>query len=90
VEPRQSVALDAFADVLEAGTYTVTGKVNYEGKETEEKELTFAVVSPGGGGDDELPIWLWAVIGGAALMVAVAIVAGSWALVRGFLRLFRM
>ncbi len=90
VEPRQSVALDAFADVLEAGTYTVTGKVNYEGKETEEKELTFAVVSPGGGGDDGLPIWLWAVIGGMALMAAVAIVAGSWALVRMFLRLFRV
>jgi hypothetical protein len=90
VEPRQSVALDAFADVLEAGTYTVTGKVNYEGKETEEKELTFAVVSPGGGGDDGLPIWLWAVIGGAALMAAVAVVAGSWALARGFLRLFRV
>jgi hypothetical protein len=90
VEPRQSIALDSFADVQEAGTYTVTGKVNYEGKETEEKELTFAVVSPGGGGDDGLPIWLWAVIGGAALMAAAVMVAGSWALARRFLRLFRV
>lgn len=90
VEPRQSIALDAFADVQEAGTYTVKGKVNYEGKETESKELTFAVVSPGDGGDDELPIWLWAVIGCGALIAAVIIVGGTWTLARRVMRLFHL
>jgi len=90
VEPRESIALDSFADVGEAGTYTVKGKVNYEGKETEIKELTFAVVSAGGGEDEGLPIWLWAVIGGGALIAAVITIGGSWALARRVMRLFRL
>jgi hypothetical protein len=90
VEPRQSIALDAFADVGEPGTYTVKGKVNYEGKETEVKELAFAVISAGGGEDEGLPIWLWAVIGGGTLIAAVITIGGSWSLARRVMRSFRL
>ncbi len=92
VEPGEAVALEAFVKVPQAGSYTVRGKVNYEGKETEEKEVTFDVQGPGGGGDDELPIWVWILIGGGTLVGAVAIVGWTWsrALVRRLLRLFRL
>jgi hypothetical protein len=88
VQQGQAVAFEAFVDVLDAGTYTVKGKVNYEGKETEEKELTFDVEGLGGG--EGLPIWAWIVIGAGGLVGAVVIVGGSWALARRLLRSFRL
>jgi hypothetical protein len=90
VEPGEAVDLEAFVEVPKGGTYTVRGKVNFEGKETEEKELTFDVRGPGGGGDDELPLWVWVVIGGGSVVAAVVVLGGSWALARRLLRLFRL
>jgi hypothetical protein len=61
--------LEIFLDVPESGTYKLVGKVNFEGKETEAKELTFTVGSAS-------PFILWgvaaaavAVTGGAALVM---------------------
>jgi hypothetical protein len=89
VEQGETVALEAFVEVPKGGTYTVRGKVNYEGKETEEKELTFDVRGPGGDGEG-LPLWAWIVIGGGAVVGAVVVVGGSWALARRLLRLLRL
>jgi hypothetical protein len=88
VQQGEAVAFEAFVDVPDAGTYTVKGKVNYEGKETEEKELTFDVGGLGGG--EGLPLWAWIVIGGGSVVGAVVVVGGSWVLARRLLRLFRL
>ncbi|MFQ6026538.1 MAG: hypothetical protein ACE5Q6_03365 [Dehalococcoidia bacterium] len=42
----QEVTLASFIRADEAGEYTVKGKVNYEGKETEIRELQFSVAAP--------------------------------------------
>ena len=39
--------LDAFFDVKEAGSYTIRGSVNYEGKITEVQEVSFTVTATG-------------------------------------------
>jgi hypothetical protein len=84
----ETVALDVFVEVPKGGEYTVRGKVNFEGKETEEKELTFEVRGPGG--DEGLPLWVWILIGAGCVVGAVVIVGGSWALARKLLRSFRL
>jgi hypothetical protein len=43
--------LEAFFDVPEAGDYRVSGKVNYEGKETEVREVSFTVTAVAGSAD---------------------------------------
>jgi len=76
VVPGDVVPLELFVDVTEEGTYTVRGKVNYEGKETDVQELVFTV---GGGGG--LPVW--AIVVGVAV-IALLIVGGgvAWGLLR--------
>ena len=51
--------LEVFVQVPEKGTYTIRGKVNYEGKETDVQELTFRV----GVGGGRPPFWAWVIIG---------------------------
>jgi len=89
VEVGEAVSLEIYVDVPKAGTYTVSGKVNYEGKETEAKELTFKV-SRGPGGDEGLPLWLWMVISGSSMLGGAVVVGGSWVLTRRVLRFFRL
>jgi hypothetical protein len=76
VQPGEVVALEAFVDVPDPGDYTIMGKVNFEGKETEVKELTFQVGDGGGG----LPIWAWAAIGGGAIVVVALAAGAAWRL----------
>jgi hypothetical protein len=64
--------LELFVPVPENGTYTVRGKVNYEGKETDVQELTFRV----GAAEGEVPFFVW-IVGGAAVVV-VALIALGW------------
>jgi len=64
VERGATAPLELFVDVPTSGTYSVRAKVNFEGKETDVRELTFTV---GGNG---LP--LWPIVGGLALAVIVA------------------
>jgi hypothetical protein len=87
-EQGETVALGVYVKVSKGGTYTVRGKVNFEGKETEEKELTFEVRGPGGG--EGLPLGVWILIGAGSVVGAVVIVGGSWALARRLLRSFRL
>ncbi|MDP2948185.1 MAG: hypothetical protein Q8P22_01430 [Chloroflexota bacterium] len=89
VQVGETASLEIFADVPQAGSYTVSGKVNYEGKETEVRELIFKVPRPGGG-DGELPLWLWIVISGGAMLGGAVVVGGSWVLTRRLLRFFRI
>ncbi len=65
--------MEVFLQVPQPGRYTLRGKVNYEGRETEEKELTFEVAEPGAGP----PPWLWAVGGtlGALLVIGIGAAA---------------
>jgi hypothetical protein len=88
VQQGETIALAVYVKVLKGGEYTVRGKVNFEGKETEEKELTFEVRGPGG--DEGLPLGVWIVIGAGSVVGAVVIVGGSWALARRLLRSFRL
>jgi hypothetical protein len=88
VEQGETVALEIFVQVAKGGEYTVRGKVNFEGKETEEKELTFEVRGPGDG--EGLPLGVWILIGAGVVVGAVVIVGGSWALARRLLRSFRL
>jgi hypothetical protein len=88
VEQGETVALEVFVEVPKGGTYTVRGKVNFEGKETEEKELTFEVRGPGDG--EGLPLWAWILIGGGCVVGAVVVLGGSWALARRLLRSFHL
>ena len=60
-------------DVPEAGTYRLVGKMNFEGVETEVKELEFTVGSVGGDGGSSLPLILGAA-GGAVVIALVVIV----------------
>ncbi len=73
VAPGDIDPLEVFFNIRESGTYTVRGKVNYEGKETAVQELTFEVA---GGG---LSIWL--LLGGGAAAVGLVLGAG-WVLPR--------
>ncbi|MCJ7509281.1 MAG: hypothetical protein MUP14_00100 [Dehalococcoidia bacterium] len=84
--PGDTAMLEIFVNVPESGDYLVRGKVNFEGKETEEKELTFDV----GGGGEGLPLWAWILIGGGCVVGAVVVLGGSWALARRLLRSFRL
>ena len=67
VEQGETVGLEVFVEVPEAGTYTVMGKVNFEGKETEVKELTFRVGDEGG-----VPLWTWVVVGPGLALIGLA------------------
>lgn len=69
--------LEIFVKVPESGTYTVRGKVNYEGKETEVMELTFEV-----GTDEGIPVWVWIGVAGGAIVGAGAVIGGRRALRR--------
>jgi hypothetical protein len=89
VEVGEAVALEAFVKVPNPGTYTVSGKVNYEGKETEVREVTFKVPRLGGAGD-ELPLWAWIAIGGGGLAAVLILGGGGWVLTRRVQRIFRL
>jgi hypothetical protein len=45
----ERATIDIFVDIPDTGSYTLKGKVNFEGKESATKELTFEVKSSGGG-----------------------------------------
>ncbi len=60
-------SLEVFLNIPKAGTYTLNGKVNFEGKESEVKELTFRVA-----GDSSLPIWLWVGVVAGVIVAAMA------------------
>ena len=76
VQPGEVAAIKASVNVVEKGKYTVRGKVTFEGKSTEAKELSFSV--PVGGG---MPIW--AIVVGVTV-IALLIVGGgvAWGLLR--------
>lgn len=75
------VDLEVFAKVPEEGEYTLVGKVNYEGKETETRNLVFQVLS------EESPISTWVLIVIGVGVLAVATVAGTALFgIRSFLR----
>ncbi len=78
--------LDLFVEVPEAGNYSVRGKVTYEGKVTETKDLSFAVGLPGqqqqpGRTVEAWNLDPWPFVAGAAAALVVALVAG-WAIRR--------
>jgi hypothetical protein len=76
VQPDEVVALKGSANVAEKGKYTVRGKVTFEGKSTDAKELSFSV--PVGGG---LPIW--AIVAGVVVVVLLLVSGGvTWGLLR--------
>ena len=64
----ETVQIDAFATIPGDGTYALRGKVNYEGKETEVKELTFSV-----GSEDGLSASLMLGLGGGTAAVVVGL-----------------
>lgn len=65
------VPLEVFVDIPSNGDYRLTGKVSFEGNESEPKELTFRVGSG-------LPMYLMGGVALAALVLAV----GAFAIVR--------
>ena len=65
--------LEILARVVENGTYTVKGKVNYEGRETDVQSYTFRVGAQGG-----LPNTLKALIAVGAAAAILALGAGGW------------
>jgi hypothetical protein len=76
VQPDEVAAIKGSVNVMEKGKYTVRGKVTFEGKETEAKELSFSV--PVGGG---LPIW--AIVVGVVVAVLLLVSGGlAWVLLR--------
>jgi hypothetical protein len=68
----ESGTIEIYLDVPQAGKYTLKGKANFEGKESEVKELTFRVGNEGG-----ISVFTWVLIvaGGAA---AVLVLGGGW------------
>lgn len=87
VEVGEDVVIETSIEVPKAGTYTVTGKVNYEGKETQVKELTFKVPHAPGAGEGGVSPWVWILLGCG--IVAAALLGASWILTRRVSRLFR-
>ncbi len=57
VAPGDLASIETFIQLADSGNYVVRGKVNYDGKETDEQELSFSVSSG-------TP---WALIGGVAV-----------------------
>jgi hypothetical protein len=54
VSKNEEASLDVFVEIPEKGRYTLRGKVSFEGKETEAKELAFGVgTSAALGGSDQ-------------------------------------
>jgi hypothetical protein len=83
VQPNEVAAIKGSVNVTEKGKYTVRGKVTFEGKSTDAKELSFSV--PVGGG---LPIW--AVVVGIVVAVFLLVSGGlAWGLSRRLPRLRR-
>jgi hypothetical protein len=76
VQPGEVAAIKGSVNVMEKGKYTVRGKVTFEGKSTEAKELSFSV--PVGGG---LP--MWAIVVGVIVAVLLLVSGGlTWGLLR--------
>ena len=61
--------LELLVRVPEDGAYRVTGKINYEGRETDVRDYTFRVGDEGG-----RP---WLLIGGSAAAAAIVVAAGG-------------
>jgi hypothetical protein len=70
VAPGDLASFETFIQLTDSGDYVVRGKVNYDGKETDQKELSFSV----SGGTP------WALIGGAAVGGSLVLGAGIGAL----------
>ncbi|HYM16528.1 MAG TPA: hypothetical protein VEZ14_13305 [Dehalococcoidia bacterium] len=66
--PGGSGDLEVLAHVVDKGTYTVKGKINYEGRETDVQQVSFKVGSGGG-----IPGWIVFVASG----VTAAVIAGG-------------
>ncbi|MBI5288582.1 MAG: hypothetical protein HY873_06375 [Chloroflexi bacterium] len=67
--------LEILTTVPEDGDYTVRGRINYEGRETDEQSFSFKVGSSGGGVSPLL-------IAAGLVAVFVVLAGGGWALVR--------
>jgi uncharacterized membrane protein len=61
--------LEALVEIPESGQYTIKGKVNFEGKESEVKELSFEVRAKGGESSSRAPAVIGAAGGGGALLL---------------------
>ncbi len=72
----ERASLEVFVDVPQGGRYTLKGKVSFEGKDTESKELTFQVAGAAG-----RPAWMYGA-GGALAAVVLLAAAGGWLLLR--------
>ena len=72
VQPDEVATIKGSVNVMEKGKYTVRGKVTFDGKSTDAKELSFSV--PVGSG---LPIW--AILAGSVIVVILLLSGGvAW------------
>ena len=74
VLPSLTAGLEVVTQVTEKGQYTVRGKVNYEGRETDAQEFSFRVGPQGGG----MPVWVWPLIAAGALAAAGVAAGAGW------------
>lgn len=75
--PGGTADLEILARIAENGTYTVKGKINYEGRETDTQEFHFRIGEEGG-----TPALTWALIFAGIAAAMVVISAGGWMLRR--------
>jgi hypothetical protein len=78
-----------------AGDYVASVTVSLGDKQLDARELEFKILPRGTlphseSTDEGLPLWAWMLIGAGAVVGAVVIVGGSWALARRLLRSFRL
>ncbi|MBT8198011.1 MAG: hypothetical protein KJO84_05860, partial [Acidimicrobiia bacterium] len=71
--------IEVFIETPVAGEYTLVGKVNFEGTETEENTLSFTVADPSvvSEGGDSLPLIIGAGVAGAG-----AVAMAAWFILR--------
>lgn len=75
VLPGGSADLDILTNVPKNGTYTVRGKINYEGRETEGRDFNFKVGDEGG----TSALLLMLIVGGGIAAVLAAVTGGLMA-----------
>ncbi|MCC7363788.1 MAG: hypothetical protein IT303_05420 [Dehalococcoidia bacterium] len=82
VRKDEAQELEALVEVPGTGTYVLRGKVNYEGKETEVRELLFTIAPEVVEGRGSPSGVVWGFAGGAAALVVVAAASSGWFVVR--------
>lgn len=73
VSPGDLASFEIFTELTDSGEYVVRGNVNYEGKETEERELSFVV-----SGSGTSWVLIAGIVAGGFLVLGVAIAASWW------------